>query len=744
MTLSVWTTNPYTKLSMSDIELEFVGNRQQNVPIVLSDYYSDSYTGYVSSDRVGYPFGIETPIPQIGNTISISNFYGASSVSYTITTDRVSYDEGDVVIFSITAPLIDGTQLYWTIEDATVNISITPAARYLPTASRNILYNPQQLVASGGTGPYTYTVTYGSLPSGMSLSSNGLITGTPTSIGTSLFAVTAADSDNNSGFKIYSLPVQTVPITLTPSALNNAQINVPYTANIVAIDGTPPYQYSIITGFLPMGLTLSNSGAITGTPTLLGSSAFTVKAQDLNSNFGTKQYTLQVQNVAITMTPATLDPIKLNSYYTVTLGAVNGTAPYTFSLEVGSLPTGLSLDPVTGIISGRPTQVGTFVFGIKVIDFNYNYIIKDYELAVQSVSMSILPSSLPNGTINIAYLQTVFSAQGGTGPYNYSIPQGSLPSGMTFNNGLLSGTPTVSGTFLFKIRAADVDNNTVDQTYSLTINAVSISVAPATLPNGTVGTPYATTFTASGGDTPYTFSIYSGGLPPGMSLSNGALTGTPTSFGQWIITVRATDNNGNYGSMVYTLTVLPVGIGPSSIPSGTVNALYNVQLEIDNPYGTYTFAALNDLPSGLSLDSTGLISGMPLTQGPGLVMVSATSDIDSSFVINKDYTFQILPNLWKIEETTKGLAPITISDGNPLIFKVTAPNTVNPLAIVKLVAKVGDTTVASAMVALTNYVGTSAMLVTKAMLPQGVDRVKVYIENGTRHIVATYGDVIIS
>ena len=146
---------------MSDIELEFVGNRQQNVPIVLSDYYSDSYTGYVSSDRVGYPFGIETPIPQIGNTISISNFYGASSVSYTITTDRVSYDEGDVVIFSITAPLIDGTQLYWTIEDATVNISITPAARYLPTASRNILYNPQQLVASGGTGPYTYTVTYG-------------------------------------------------------------------------------------------------------------------------------------------------------------------------------------------------------------------------------------------------------------------------------------------------------------------------------------------------------------------------------------------------------------------------------------------------------------------------------------------------------------------------------------------------------------------------------------------------------
>ena len=180
---------------------------------------------------------------------------------------------------------------------------------------------------------------------------------------------------------------------------------------------------------------------------------------------------------------------------------------------------------------------------------------------------------------------------------------------------------------------------------SLNINTVSITVSPATLPSGTVGAPYVATFSASGGSGPYTFSIYSGGLPPGMSLSNGQLTGTPSSFGQWIITVRGTDSNGNYGSMVYTLTILPVGIGPSSIPSATVNALYNVQLAIDNPYGTYTFEALNDLPPGMSLDSSGLISGMPLSQGSGLVMVAATSDIDPSFVINKDYTFQILPKI---------------------------------------------------------------------------------------------------
>jgi hypothetical protein len=740
VTLPVWTTNPFTPLSMSDIEVEFVGNRQE-LPINLSDYYRDSYTGYVTDDRVGYPLGIETAIPRISETISISNFYGASSISYTISTDQVSYDEGDVVIFTITAPLQDESVLYWSIEDATVRISLAPEV--LPNASRNIQYSPQQLTASGGVGPYNFSVTYGAVPTGMTLAANGLLSGRPTTIGTSLFAVTAADSDNNSGFKTYSLVVQPVPITITPTQLPNALVNVPYTGSIVAIDGTPPYVYSIASGFLPPGMIMSNTGVITGTVGNVGASTFTVRAQDVNTNFGTRQYTLQVQNVAISIGPTDLITAKINAFYSVTISAINGTAPYAFSLVVGSLPTGITLDPQTGILSGRPTQIGTFIFGIKVTDFNFNFAIKDFELSVENISMIILPSEVPNGTINVTYPTTTFAAQGGTSPYNFTIQQGTIPTGLTFDNGILSGKPTVAGSFLFKMRATDADNNIKDEDFTMVISSVAIFVSPNTIPDGTVTAPYNATFTASGGLAPYTFRLFSGGLPTGLSLSNASITGTPTAFGVWTFSIEARDANTNTGRTQYSVTIFPATMGPTSIPSAIANADYMVQLGIENPYGSYTFSTDLELPNGLELSPDGLISGVPIAIGPAVISVSATSDLDETVVISKRYDFSVQPSQWIIEETTKGFAPITVIDGAPMIFRVTAPTSVNPLAIVKLVAKVGTVTVASTMIPLTNYIGTAPILVTKSMLPAGVDTVTIRIENGTGYNVATYGQVTI-
>lgn len=740
MTLQVWTTNPFTSLSMSDIEIEFVGNRQ-DLPVNLSDYYRNSYTGYVTNDRVGYPLGIETAIPRISEIISISNFYGASSISYTISTDQVSYNEGNVVIFTITAPLRDESVLYWAIEDATVRIRLAPEV--LPNASRNIQYFAQQLTASGGTGPYDFSITYGAVPTGMTLTANGLLSGRPATIGTSLFAVTAEDSDNNSGFKTYSLVVQPVPITINPSQLPVALINVPYTGNIIAVDGTPPYVYTIASGFLPPGMTMSNLGVITGTAVDVGASTFTVRAQDVNTNFGTRQYTLQIQNVAISIGPTNLITAKINALYSVTVSAINGTAPYVFSLAVGSLPTGLTIDSQTGIISGRPTQIGTFVFGVKVTDFNFNFAIKDFELSVENISMIILPSEVPDGTINVAYSTITFAAQGGTSPYDITIHQGTLPTGMTFNNGVLSGTPTVAGSFLFRMRATDADNNIKDEDFIMVIGSVAIIVAPNTVLDGTVTVPYNATFTATGGTAPYTFRLFSGGLPSGLSLSNTSITGTPTAFGIWNFSIEARDVNTNTGRNQYSITILPATIGPASIPSGTSNADYMIQLEVRNPYGTYTFGTNGRLPDGLEISPSGLISGIPIAIGPDVISVSATSDLDETVVINRRYEFSVRPSLWIIEETTKGSAPITIVDGDPMIFRVTAPTLINPSAVVKLVAKVDAVTVASATIPLIDYTGTAPLLVTKSMLPADVDVVTILIENSVGHNVATYGQVIV-
>ena len=234
MSLPIWTTNPNTLLTLGNIETEFSGDAPTN----FSEYYAGGPSGYVTSDRVGYPYGVETPIPSSGS-LAISNFYGASSIPYTIITDKSTYNEGEVITFSITSPDFDDTVLYWTIENATVELTITPDD--LPGIGINNPYPGQQLSVTGGVGPYFYTLAYGALPEGMSLRSNGFITGTPTSIGTTTFSVTATDSQFNSTVKEYFLTVSQVLISISPLTLPTAVINSPYSVILSASDGTAPY-----------------------------------------------------------------------------------------------------------------------------------------------------------------------------------------------------------------------------------------------------------------------------------------------------------------------------------------------------------------------------------------------------------------------------------------------------------------------------------------------------------------------
>lgn len=743
MTLPVWTTNPYTPLALTEIEFEFVGNRQDGVEINLSDYYSDSYTGYVTSGRVGYPMGVETPIPTIGNAISISNFYGASAVSYAINTDKASYAEGEVVIFTISAPLADNTTVFWEIVDVTVEIIISP--EILPNGSRNINYTPVILSATGGTGPYTWAVNYGALPTGMSLAANGRITGTPTSLGSSLFAVTATDTDDNSSFKVYSLNVDPVPIQIAPTVLTNVIKNIPYTANIVALDGQPPYTYTIYSGFLPVGLTLANTGVISGTANVVGTSNFVIKAQDANTNFATKAYTLQVQDVAITISPVTMPNALINAYYEVNLSSISGYAPYTYTVITGVLPPGLNLDSQTGRLSGRATQIGTFAFTIRTTDFNFNTAQRNYTLLVENVAIVLLPSGLPNGTQNVTYSTTTFAAEGGTAPYSYAVSQGALPAGLTLSSGgVLSGTPTAPGSTTFKIRVTDADGNTKSQDYSINITAVVLLVNPASVVDAYVSVPYAASFTASGGVGPYTWAISTVATPSGMTFSNGALTGTPVAAGQWVFTITATDSNGNRGARQYTLYILPNNITPTSLPTAIQSAQYTLQLAVERPYGNYIFSNITEMPAGLSLTSDGLIQGIPLFTGQYQIIVSAQSDVEGAEPLIKDVPLPVLPSPWTFVESSKGIAPIEVANGEQLIFDIVAPPHISPDGIVKVAALVEGNIVASSMTPLADRAGTGRLSVSKSMLPLDTNSFGVHILNGFDYIVATYGQITLT
>ncbi len=186
---------------------------------------------------------------------------------------------------------------------------------------------------------------------------------------------------------------------------------------------------------------------------------------------------------------------------------------------------------------------------------------------------------------------------------------------------MISGTPTTVGTRNFTIRATDGNGTFGSQSYSITINA-AIAVDPATLANGTVGTPYSRTVSATGGSGSYTFSVSTGALPAGLAINaaSGVISGTPTTSGASSFTVRATDTNGAVGSRAYSVTMAnpPVVVNPATLPGGAVGAAYSqVVSATGGTGGGYAFSvSAGSLGAGLTLNAaTGVISGMPTTAG---------------------------------------------------------------------------------------------------------------------------------
>jgi hypothetical protein len=179
-------------------------------------------------------------------------------------------------------------------------------------------------------------------------------------------------------------------------------------------------------------------------------------------------------------------------------------------------------------------------------------------------TITLSPSTLPNGTVGVAYSQTI-TGSGGTAPYSFAVTAGALPAGLTLTTaGLLAGTPTTAGPATFTIRATDANGCFAELSYTITIAAApvpppvcpAITISPATLPGGTVGVPYTQTITGSGGTPPYTFGVTAGTLPPGLTLTAaGVLAGTPTTAGSSTFTIRGTDAVGCFAERSYTIAI---------------------------------------------------------------------------------------------------------------------------------------------------------------------------------------------
>ncbi|MFN7562541.1 MAG: beta strand repeat-containing protein, partial [Prosthecobacter sp.] len=231
----------------------------------------------------------------------------------------------------------------------------------------------QTTTASGGATPYTYAVTTGTLPGGLTLNaSTGVISGTPNVEISSTVTITATDANGCPGTRSYTLAMSCPPITVNPASVPVGLVGSAYTSTTFsATGGTAPYQYTVVAGTLPAGLTLTTAGVLSGTPTASNGAgvSITVQARDAFNCLGTRAYTIKICPV-ISLNPASFVTPLVGRPYSDTVTAAGGATPYVYAIVSGSLPAGLSLNTSTGVISGAATSTTAATFTLQATDAN--------------------------------------------------------------------------------------------------------------------------------------------------------------------------------------------------------------------------------------------------------------------------------------------------------------------------------------------------------------------------------------
>lgn len=506
----------------------------------------------------------------------------------------------------------------------TLNITNTS----LNSATVNAPYSVT-LAATGGTAPYVWTVTAGQLPFGVGLTPvTGLLSGTPLVPGSYSFTVRVTDATAAFATRQLTLVVGS-GITITTQTLPGGSPGAGYNATLAATGGTSTgYNWTVISGSLPAGISLiPQTGVLAGAPVAAGSFTFTVQVADSSGATATRQFTITI-GTALSITTTSLPNGSTNVPYSQVLSAAGGAQPLSWSIANGLLPPGLQLNPVTGQVTGTPTVGGPYTFTVQVRDAGGATATRVFGMLVTE-GLSVSTATLPAAVEGLAYTQTL-SVTGGTAPYVWTLAVGSLPPGLTLNpTGTISGTPTSPANYSFILQVSDAGQQSVTKALTLIVNprTAFVIATPLVLPGASVQNAYTARFQAQGGAPPYVWSLApSSTLPGGLTLDpDGNLTGVPTAAGIFSFAVRVTDSQGQSTSQTFSLSVIiALGITTQSLPAATVGSDYFVALGASGGQsGGYTWSGSN-LPPGLSMDSSGVLSGVPSAAGTFSFQVQVT------------------------------------------------------------------------------------------------------------------------
>jgi protocatechuate 3,4-dioxygenase beta subunit len=604
---------------------------------IVGTAYSVSLTGTGGSSP--YVFSTGSTLPA-GLTLSSSGVLSGTPTAPTTGTGSL-----------ITVSIVDqyncsGSKIFNVKVCPVITVSGSP-----PTGTTGSFYSTTFTASGSSATPITFAITAGTPPPGLSLNSSGDLSGTPTASGAPSVTITATDANGCTGSASFPIPIGCPVMTLSPTIAATGTVGTVYSQTITPTGGVAPYTFSILTGTLPAGLTLSSAGVISGTPTAstsgVNGTSVDIQALDSNNCTGTATVKIKICPV-ITISPAAFVNVgTVGTSYSQAFTQSGGATAVTWSIASGTLPSGLALNSVSGAVTGTPSVAngsGTSIT-MQVTDVNACVQTKTYNLKICPV-ISITPATLATGTVGTAYSQT-FTASNGASPYTFT--SGSLPAGLTLSSaGVLSGTPTAStgAGQSIAITAKDVNDCSTTANYTLKICPV-ITVSPSSIAAATVGTAYSQTFTQSGGATPITFSAT--GLPAWATLnaSTGALTGTPNNTTSATFTITATDTNSCSGSQSYTLapTCPTITVTPTTLSTPTVGSAYTQATAFSGTglTGTYNWTATG-VPTGMTFDATNkMLTGTPTTAGVFSLVVTATDSTYSACSGSVSISLRVCP-----------------------------------------------------------------------------------------------------
>ncbi len=496
-----------------------------------------------------------------------------------------------------------------------------------PPPAISVSVSPATLsLSGGGTQAFSATVSNDSSNAGvtwsigtgvgtLSASSSTGVTYTAPSVVGAAATVTLTATSNTDGTKSAAATITLNPIVVTFSTvttgitLDSGQ-TLGLTAAVASDSSASGATFTVSSaGTVNPTSAAGNAPATTLTATGKTASTVTVTATSVKDITKSASTAAIVVNPALTITTAAgpLTAAQISTAYSgATIAASGGTAPIAFAIASGSLPTGLTLNSSTGVLSGTPTgSTGTSTFSVKATDSATTPVSVTsgtYTIAVSPVSLVWITSgTLATGTVGTAYTQTLAST-GGTGAITYTLNSGTLPVGLAISGGAITGTPTAPTPMagdVITIKATDSATPTpftsVSGSLTLIVNPVPLAITSASLPSGTVNSAYSYQLTSTGGTGAITWSLTGGTLPTGISLSaGGLLSGTPTTTASGMsLTFKAADSAANQAQSVTATLALTIA-SAATISSVAASAGSGQTAIISSAFATALQALVND------------------------------------------------------------------------------------------------------------------------------------------------------